>query len=112
VSRTVSSCCGAQVLLEVQQLLLRLDKSSEGRVKRMLLFMSARGHRSKQLFDKLGQELRACLLKLLALLGISPPTLQVRPLTAAPRYQPAVFAPPPALGACCSMQNHRSTRSR
>jgi hypothetical protein len=58
-----------QVLLEVRQLLEHFERSSEGRLKRMLLILNAYGY--QQQFQLLEQELRDCLVQLSAILNIS-----------------------------------------
>jgi hypothetical protein len=78
----VCGCChvqltrsALQVLLEMQQLMQRLDRSSQGRTQRLLLLLKAQGY--KELFGVAEQELRDCLEQLSAILNIAQFTSQV-----------------------------------
>jgi hypothetical protein len=70
----------SQALLEIGQLLEQFGTSSQGRVRRLLQFLNARGFKLQ--FDLLEQELRDCLVQLSAILSVSQFTSQVRLITA------------------------------
>jgi hypothetical protein len=53
----------------MQQLLLQFRRSSEGRVQRLLQFLSAQGY--KQQWELVEQELRDCLMQLSGILNIA-----------------------------------------